>query len=242
MRSLIIAVFCLLIFSCKEEKKEPENKDIFVTIPEKNSAYNLIKWKEAWQLGEGSINEFRSFGNENESRRIKGKDVDKNETVLWECIADTATNWDGGFLSKIDNIDHTKPYMFVAWVKKPKNNTARIYYAFDSVEEVTGEFVKNANFIGGGSKLSQLDSWYTLVGYIYPSNHKDDIEAEIYSGLYLNGEKTQEGRDFKWKENTSITNFRVVQVQSEIQGENLLISNPQLYVVDGTEPKLYELL
>lgn len=239
MKQVLIIICLLFMFSCNENKKE-EKKVIEKKVVRNQT--NIINWEDSWKLGEGSVDGFKSFGNENKSRRIKGLDIDSKETVMWECIADTITSWDGGFLSKIKEIDKTSPYLFVAWVKKTNNNSARIYYAFDSVEEVTGEYVRNGNFIGAGSTLPELDVWYTLVGYIYPENHKDNIEAKVKSGLYFEGQKIQEGRDFKWSEQTIETNLRVVQVESKFDKENLIISNPQLYKVDGTEPKLYNLL
>ncbi|MFD1062570.1 hypothetical protein ACFQ1Q_04870 [Winogradskyella litorisediminis] len=243
MKYLLALVICIALLSCNDKKDANTNTEIIKTQPDApKSAENLINWKEKWTVGQGSADGFKSFGNENESRRIKGLDIDSKEAILWECVADTSTSWDGGFLSKVEEIDSTMPYMFVAWVKKTNGNSARVYYAFDSVNEVTGEPVKNANFIGAGSKLTNLESWYTLVGYIYPSDHQDNIEAKIYSGLYFNGEKVQEGRDFKWEKGATSSNIRIVQVESQTDGENLLIWNPQLYKVDGTEPKLYNLL
>ena len=238
---LLLFILVFLSIACKEESNK---KKIIKTknenIVERNQK-NIINWKDFWEVGEGSVENFKSFGKEHESQRVSGLDIDNKPSVLWECIPDTTTVWDGGFMSKIE-IDKTSSYLFVVWVKQTINNTANIYYAFDQVQEVTGEYVKNANFIGAGSKLSELDKWYALVGYIYPNNHQDNIEAEVISGLYLDGVKVQDGRDFKWSNTANTPNYRVVQVNSSNIDERLYIWNPQLYKVDGTEPKLNNLL
>lgn len=235
----LLAFFTICFYSCKEDKqivKEVEE------IKKVRNQENIINWKEDWVVGEGSLENYKSFGEEHESRRILDIDANGKKSILWECAPDIKTDWDGGFMLSPFDVDKSSSYMFVAWVRKVKGNSGKIYYAINAVDEVTGESVKNANFIGAGSTLNELDTWYTLVGYIYPKDHIDDVESDIISGLYLDGDKVQEGRDFKWSNNSEKTSIRVVQVKCDNAEERLLIWNPQLYKVDGTEPALDDLL
>ena len=241
----ILTATAFFLTSCKEEKKEiTVPVEIIKPIGTINAKeLNLIKWEKTWTEGEGSVEGFKSFGKEQESQRIKGLNQDNKVAILWECVPDKSTAWDGGFQTNNFSIDKTNPYLFICWVKKTNSNSGKAYYAFNGVEHTTGENISNAFFMSAGSTFSNLGEWYTLVGYIYPSNHKDNIEREIISGLYFQGEKVQQGIDYKWKTDSSETSVRVhLNNCKDYEEERLYIYNPQLYKVDGTEPKLYELL
>ena len=234
---VLVLFFCFL--ACKEDKKA-DPKPI---QPKERAQENIIDWENKWTKGIGSIDGFKSFGKEEESQRILMKDPNNEEAIIWECIPDNSTVWDGGFMTSNYEIDKDYSYIFVVWLKKTNGNVGKSYTAFTNVEEVNGESVKNAFFIGAGSRFDNLNQWYTLVGYIHPSNYVDNVEAPIISGLYYQGEKVQEGRDFKWKSDALNTSFRVVLNDcKDNEEERLYIWNPQLYKVDGTEPKLYKLL
>lgn len=244
MKKIIPLAVIIVLFSCQNKKKENlKDEPIFKEVVEdQRSQKNKLDWEESWKEGQGSIKGYKVFGNEEESRRIKGKNPAGEETILWECVPNLETVWDGGFMTDNLNIDTSMPYLFVCRVKKTGAANGKSYFAFSNVEHTTGEEIKNAFFIGGGSKLEELNQWYTMVGYIYPENHKDDIEADVISGLYLNGEKVQEGLDYKWKPGTKNTSIRVVLVGANDNKERLFINNPQLYQVNGTEPLLFTLL
>jgi len=248
MKKITVFLTLLLVltftFSCNEKKETPKDVEIIKsTTNTEVKQENILNWKDAWTEGIGSIPGYKSFGKEEESRRVIGTDPDSNESILWECIPDNSTSWDGGFQTSNIKIDSDSPYMFVCWVKKTNSNKGKAYYAFNNVEHTTGESVTNAFFIGAGSTFPNLGDWYTLVGYIYPSNHVDDIEGKVISGLYFEGEKIQEGIDYKWSKGNNDTKIRVhLNNCKDSLEERLFIWNPQLYKVDGTEPKLYDLL
>lgn len=236
-----ILVLSLLFFYCKEAPQEVKQNN---NLSELKNQENILNWKEVWTEGVGSIEGYRSFGKEEESRRVIKLDPNKEKSIMWECIPDSSTVWDGGFMTSQLEIDNNYPYLFIAWVKKTAGeSTGRAYYAFDGLEETTGETVKNANFIGAGSSIKKLNEWHTFVGYIYPNSYQDNIEADVNSGLYYRGKMIQEGRDFKWKIDAKNTSIRVMLIGNQEQSEErLYIWNPQLYKIDGTEPKLSNLI
>lgn len=232
-------------YSCKEKReKTPTEESIIKPVKfENRKQENILDWTKTWTLGEGSVSGYKSFGKEEESKRVNGIDPNGKEAVMWECVPDSSTVWDGGFQTDSFDIDIKSPYLFVCWVKKTNANIGKTYYAFNNVEHTTGESITNAFFIGAGSTIQNLNEWHTLVGYIYPENYNDDIEADVISGLYLEGEKIQEGIDYKWTANSINTSVRVhLNNCKDSTEERLYIWNPQLYKVDGTEPKLYTLL
>lgn len=236
---LFIAFFSL---SCKKNKEKKHSSTEFEAKEQKVTQSSVLDIS-SWLVGEGSVKNFKSFGKERESKRIKMADQDGKHKIVWECIPDTTTTWDGGFITSSIPIDNNFAYRYSVWVKKTGGNSGRIYYAVTGVSETTGEYIKHANFIHSGTILKELGEWHLLVGYIYPKNHIDDIEKDPISGLYYNGEKIQEGRDFKWKENTS--EFKIRTLLNDCKNgkeERLYIVNPQLFKIDGSEPSLDDIL
>lgn len=243
MKYLRFFLISILFFSCKDEVKKPQGPIIKQVVKKNSTQDNMLEWESKWTLGVGSVDGFKSFGKEEESQRIKAENQDSKQAIIWECIPDKSTVWDGGFQTSKININSNKAYRYSVWVKKLHGRIGKIYTAVEGVTETTGQEVKNANFIAAGSVPTNLDDWYCLVGYIYPSNHKDDIEKDAISGLYHQGVKVQEGRDFKWKVGATKTSFRTLlnNCKDNTQ-ERLYITSPSLYIIDGTEPKLSEIL
>ncbi|QXP60668.1 hypothetical protein [Olleya sp. HaHaR_3_96] len=235
----------MLLTSCGNKRDNISNNIDKKVIKKENTKTqsNLLNWKDAWVVGIGSVPGFKSFGKEEESRRVKGVNFDFEQDILWECIPDNSTTWDGGFGTDYLPIDNQYAYRFTSWVKKTNGKVGRTFYAVTGVTETTGQVVKNANFVNAGFVPEKLEDWYLLVGYIYPYDYEDDVEKQPISGVYYLGEKVAEGRDFKWDRMTDKAAFRTLlnNCKNSLE-ERLYISEPTLYKIDGTEPKLKDVI
>lgn len=241
MKNAFIVLLLLTAISCKNENKEPStNEQVVEAKVVARDQVNILNWEEVWTEGEGSVDGFKSFGKETESKRIFGINAHDLESVIWECVPDSTTMRDGGFETSRIPIDNSYAYRYSAWIKKTGGQVGKIYHAVGDVEETTGESVRNGFFFRGGINPQALEEWYLLVGYIYPYNYQDDIEADVISGIYdIAGIKVAEGSDYRWKTNARSVSFRTL--LNNCKGnlnERLYIWNPQLFKIDQTEPTL----
>ena len=123
---------------------------------------------------------------------------------LWACIdTDIASDADGGWNTTYNSIDSTKGYLFAVFVRTNSNNgtTWLGTSTNNTILDLSGTVNASPYFISG-IDLPALNTWYLLIGYVYPNGY-GTTDGGI-SGVYnLSGTKLVSGTSFKF--NTGAT-------------------------------------
>lgn len=131
-----------------------------------------------------------------------------NENI-WACIdSDVASDPDGGWDTAYNSIDSTKGYLYAVFVKTTTNNGISYFGSSNdsSIRDLSGTVNSNPYFWAGD--LPALNTWYLLVGYVYPSSY-GTVDGGI-SGIYnLSGTKLVSATSFKFAAGASTLRQRV---------------------------------
>lgn len=138
------------------------------------------------------------YGTAAESAIITAVGPSASNENIWACIdTDIAADADGGFYSTYSDVDSTKGYMFAVFVKTTTNNGITYFGTSDnsSILNLAGTVNTNPYFFSGD--LPALNTWYLLVGYVYPSSY-GTVDGGI-SGIYnMSGTKVVSATSFKF--------------------------------------------
>ena len=219
----------------------------------KGRKYNGSPW-DNWVTGDtGSATDWGQNGATNS--RVDGTNPWGNTDTLWRAVdADVDSNPDGGWVtSPVVQIDPNKMYRFTTWVKHPYINGGNFYlglYGRDEGNNNTGmqrrsNDTNNTNpyFVATGRSLFATNTWYLVVGYVWPAGSgagADHPEAGIYEqdGTVLSSTTT----NWMWRpEHTNAYSRSYLYYTTDTQNEQLWY-HPRIDVIDGTEPTLQELL
>lgn len=211
-----------------------------VTLPATAYERNLIDWKGEWQEGLTSTPFFNRNGNANENLIVQGDNPFGHNVLLWRCKdMDTASNSEGGWNTDYFSIDRNRAYRFATWVKRMNNMDGTTYHGTQNVNYLNGVANNNPYFWFGD--LPTLNEWYLMVGVVHAQNYAPTTNSGI-SGIYDKyGLKVLEGRDYKWRVDTTTTRLRDYLYYATGLSVEQFFWNPMVHVLDGTEPPLHTL-
>ncbi|WP_435624306.1 DUF6443 domain-containing protein [Flagellimonas sp.] len=189
-------------------------------------------WSMDWTVGTGSTTFFNQNGATSENSRIQAPDPFGRPATIWECGNDQSSNSDGGWNTVSINVDKTKTYRYTVWVRRNHGQEGQTYHGTQHVNNLSGSANGDPYFWNGD--LPQLDTWYLLVGIIHPHTH--GTTGSGVSGVYdLQGNKVDNGTDFKWRSDTTTSYFRSYLDYCTDVNVRQYFHAPVLEVVDGNE-------
>jgi len=215
-----------------------------------------------WVLGSGAITIAQHGGSTNfnlnglttENERVMGSDPWGNNVIVWETRPSGNSEADGGWNTGFTiPINSSKMYRFSVWVKRTTDDTSGYFYLglygankFGTnigVLPMVGETPNtNPYFCARLVSSIQKDKWYLIVGHAHPYN-STATTASIDSGIYdVIGNKVFPATDFKWQEGNTITYHRAYHYYSTISTPRLQFFDPRVYLVDGLEPSIKDML
>lgn len=205
------------------------------------NSQNLLN-TNTWTIGSGSVSGFSQNGNTSENSREYGTSPKGTSELLWKGKPSGNYYADGGWNSSYSNIDHTKTYRLVVWLKKTNSNDGRSYFGFHSPNNgltLSGSVNNNPYFWSGD--LPQLNKWYMLVAFVHGSTYNTNVS---YGGIYdgATGEKIRNITDFKFKSTATILRHRTYLYYDYNTSDRQYFYAPRVEMVDGNEPPVQELL
>lgn len=215
------------------------------------NSQNLLN-TSSWTVGTGSVSGFSQNGTTSENSREYGIGPEGASVLLWKATPDASSNADGGWNSSYSNIDHTKTYRLVVWLKKTNSNDGSSYFGCQewqsssdmslqnyTILKLNGDIRQNPYFWAGD--LPQLNKWYMLVGYVHGSNYNSGLN---YGGIYdpLTGNKVVNITDYKFSSSTTKLRHRTYLFYDTNTSDSQYFYAPRMELVDGNEPSIQELL
>ncbi|CAA0208076.1 T9SS type A sorting domain-containing protein [Tenacibaculum maritimum] len=205
------------------------------------NSQNLLN-PNTWTVGSGSVSGFEQNGSTAENSREYGIGPEGTNVLLWKATPDSSRNADGGWNSSYSDIDHTKTYRLVIWLKKTSSNHGTSFFGFHSPDNglrLDGTVNNNPYFWVGD--LPKLNKWYMLVGFVHGSAYNSTINyGAIYDGA--TGQKVKEITDYKFKNTATVLRHRVYLYYDINTTDRQYFYAPRMEMVDGKEPTVQELL
>lgn len=202
---------------------------------------NLLN-TNTWTVGTGSVSGFGQNGSTSENSREYGSGPNGTSVLLWKASPDNVSGPDGGWNSSYSNIDHTKTYRLVIWLKKTNSNDGNSYFGFHSPNNglrLNGQVNNNPYFWYGD--LPQLNKWYLLVGFVHGSTYNSTVNyGAIYDGV--TGEKVKSINDYKFKNTATVLRHRTYLFYDTNTSDRQYFYAPRMELVNGNEPSIQELL
>jgi hypothetical protein len=169
---------------------------------------------------------------------------------VWKAVSTSAGGAQGGWVSdgaEGNNlqIDTTKTYLFACFVQNlsgdgqaywgPSNSTGHVCNLNTSTVEDNPYFV-------GGSRPPTADQWYLMVGYIFPAGSTG--LSSNGAGMFdcVTGALAHSGVNWCWKAGISSISTRAYQYYGSHVGDTMIFASPMVFLCDGTEPALSDLL
>ena len=210
--------------------------------------------------------DFTRNGDADENAVVRGQDPFNNKALLWKCILhDTDDDADGGWNKNItipanNNIGYLSYVYFMADFT-PDSDTAgsrdgtmylgcgqtagQTINISDDSSNTNPYFVSNSLYTVNNGGPVIANRWYLMIGVIQPYND-ETTGGDTVSGVYdvETGERVATGSEFKMGNNTTSQVHRayVYYDESGDAGENVYFWNPGFHAIDGSEPKLQDLL
>ncbi|MGG8496432.1 T9SS type A sorting domain-containing protein [Tenacibaculum sp. TC6] len=213
----------------------------FLVISFSLNSQNLLD-TNVWTVGSGSVSGFAQNGTTAENSREYGIGPKGTNVMLWKATPDTSNDADGGWNSSYSNIDHTKTYRFVIWLKKINSNDGTSYFGFHSPDNgltLNGTVNNNPYFWYGD--LPQLNKWYMLVGFVHGSTYNSTVSyGAIYDGTTR--QKVNSITDYKFKTTAMVLRHRAYLYYDTNTSDRQYFYAPRMELVDGNEPSVQELL
>ncbi len=192
-----------------------------------------------WTLGNTGPTDFFTAGSESENRIINGSTPFGGTDLLWECIPDAASNFDGGWNTKFFKIDNTKTYRYSIWVKRTGSQAGTTYHGTQSVDNLDGTPNGNPYFWAGD--LPQLNTWYLMVGVVHPHTYRGSDTG--VSGVYdTNGNKVIDGTEYRWRSDDNATRLRNYLYYCTDTNVRQYFWSPLFQEMDGGELPLEDLV
>ena len=213
----------------------------FYVISFSLNSQNLLN-TNTWTVGSGSVSGFGQNGSTSENTREYGVGPDGTNVLLWKASPDASSNADGGWNSSYSNIDHTKTYRLIVWLKKTNSNSGTSYFGFHSPDnglKLDGVVNNNPYFWYGD--LPELNKWYMLVGFVHGSTYNSTVN---YGAIYdsTTGQKVRDITDYKFKDSATVLRHRTYLYYDTNTSDRQYFFAPRMELVDGNEPSIQELL
>ena len=208
-------------------------------------------------------------GDVDENAVVRGQDCFNNKALLWKAIAhDTDNDADGGWNKSItipanNDIGYLSYVYFMADFTAdsstengtpPRDGTVYLgcgttagqtLNISDDSNNTNPYFVSQSLFTINNGSPAVANRWYLMIGVLQPYND-ETTGTDTISGVYdvETGEKVLNGAEFKMGNNTTTQMHRTYLYydQSGDPGENVYFWNPGFHAIDGSEPKLQDLL
>lgn len=201
-----------------------------------------------WTVGTGASGGFYGYGPVIENERVMGTDPFGDSSVLWMSKPSGDAGPDGGIYGDFLTIDPNDTYRFSVWIKKTGSNSGTSYFGLfaedasgtDTTMRFDGTISTNPYFWTGD--LPQLDKWYLLVGYIHPNSYSGPTMAAAYDPVTGNVVSSMAMTDYKFAQGSTEMMLRSMLFGSNTATDRQYYWNPTLYVVDGQEPTISELI
>ncbi|WP_320019777.1 hypothetical protein [Labilibaculum manganireducens] len=157
----------------------------------------------------------------------------------------STSNWSGGFILGTNvTFDVRNTYMFTMWVWCNGTN-GTTYFGFDGgrVQNLSGSNNTNPYFTARSSNTMRTEGWQLWVGYVR-GNETPDSGTINWGGRYDRfGRKLEECIDFKWRDDLGSTTTAYARIGLYTCSSGYQhIQNPQIYLVDGSEPSVADLV
>ena len=205
-------------------------QSIAVRAGGQDSQTNILDWTDDWTVGTGSTPLFNKTGRTIDNKREFGSNPFGEQSLLWRCGNTTDVQTNAGWNSDHFDIDNKVGYLYTVWVKRTGSGSGTFYHGIWDVNYING--TNNGNPYFFAKKLPKANTWYLLVGRIYPHNYTGG-NATI-SGIYdINGSKVVNGTDFKWKNTASSIRIRDFYYDANATNSYAYYWNPSITVVDN---------
>ncbi|WP_190809221.1 DUF6443 domain-containing protein [Flagellimonas sp. S3867] len=196
------------------------------------------EWTMDWTTGTGGTPFFNKNGTTAENERIQGPNPFGETDLIWRCGNEPDYGSDGGWNTDYINVDKTKTYRYMVWVRRDQSQDGKTYHGTQNVDNLGGGANTNPYFWSGD--MPQLSEWYLLVGIIHPYTHGSTDTG--VSGVYdMNGAKVIDGTEYKWGSGTTTSRFRSYLYYSTDVNVRQYFYRPILEIVDGNEIPLSEM-
>ncbi|MGW9684910.1 Ig-like domain-containing protein [Flagellimonas sp. 2504JD1-5] len=208
------------------------------TATRASSPNTPAEWSMDWSVGTGGTPFFNQNGATTENERFYGPNPFGETDLIWRCGNEPDSGSDGGWNTDYINVDKTKTYRYMVWVRRDGSHNGSTYHGTQNVEVITGGNRDNPYFWSGD--LPQLGEWYLLVGIIHPYTHGSTDTG--VSGVYdINGNRVIDRYEYKWRSDTTTSRFRSYFYYSTDVNARQYFYRPILEVVDGNEIPLQEM-
>jgi hypothetical protein len=191
-----------------------------------------------WNRNQGSANTQDSF--------VSATAPDGSNRVVWQATAGASDGslagggWDAGGAGNQFPVNTAKTYMFVCYQRHVSGNGTGYWGVQDnSVCDLNTSNVQgNPYFSAFGVPV--VGRWYLVVGWVYPAGSTGMSNAQ--AGLWdcTTGQFVQGGLSFCWEAGVASSGSRAYQYYSN--GGVHQFFAPAVYMCDGTEPSLNQLL
>jgi hypothetical protein len=203
---------------------------------------NLLDPRD-WVLGTtGSQGPFAQNGTSTENSIILSDGPTGATENVWRAVAVPNNYSDGGWNHAVE-IDHTKTYRSVVFIKKVTNRTdGHTYHGCGGGLTYNLSGTANGNPYFWAGHLPELGKWYMLVGVIHGSGYTggDTGVAGVYD--CETSEKVLDGTEFKNAPGATTQTHRAYLYYSTLADTEQHFARPRFEVMDGSEPSLGALM
>ncbi|WP_162144501.1 DUF6443 domain-containing protein [Aquimarina latercula] len=200
---------------------------------------NILDWTDDWTAGGGHTSLFNMNGQSSDNERIFDTNPFGEQSLLWKCGNDAASDADGGWNTDYISVDKNVGYRYAVWVKRTGSQNGSTYHGTQNVNNLSGTANGNPYFVVGDTP--NLNQWYLLVGIVHPHTYTGSNSG--ISGMYdINGNKVKNGTDYKWRNNTTTARFRNYLYYSTDTNTKQYFWNPVLTKIDGNGTPINQLI
>ena len=168
---------------------------------------------------------------------------------LWQAIAGSPDSLygSGGWNPTTDPtnsfaIDRTKTYMFACYMQQPSVASGSLYWGIDGnsvVDDLNTTTVDTNPYFASGTVPA--GRWYLFIGWVFPQGSTGNSNGA--AGIYdcTTGQRVATGTCYNWHAGVTRASTRAYQYYS-VHGNVALFAAPQVYLCDGSEPTLQDLI
>jgi hypothetical protein len=221
-------------------------------VPSTNDL-NMLDYT-TWTPGNTSASGFSRNGNSGENALLIGTGPFGETTVIWEGRSSGDNGADGGWNGGFYNVDNTKLYRFLVWVRRTSSSAGGTFYlgtngGGECVYRMSdGNAQCNPYWECTGTRALTQNQWYLWVGHVHPygtangTGHPDTGRYTITGGKVANIGGCNVGVDCKMGASTKSLRHRTYLYYSADSTTVLQWAYPRMDLIDGTEPSIQELL
>lgn len=197
---------------------------------------------ESWEVGtSGTQGTFSQNGSTAENKVVMGFGPNGESQPIWESSSDGDNSANGGWNNTIYDIDHTKTYRSLVWMKQESGNGSKYFGCQGvSINNLSGTANSNPYFWSGD--LPTSNKWYLLVGVVHGSGYGTSYSG--VGGLYDpdTGSKVISFTEYKHKVGATTNVHRAYLYYDVLVDDTLWFARPRYELVDGTEPSILSLM